>query len=570
MLPIIQSKHYNVVNKINSRDSIVKTVALLGAGRWGKNLARNFYSLGVLHTLCDPNESLLDHYQKIYPDIHLTSNYTSVLANDAIKQVVIASPAPLHFSLAKQALESGKDVYVEKPLCLDVKEGEELIKIADKKGKILMVGHILQYHSAVKTLKEIIATGELGKLHYIASNRLNLGSFRVEENALWNFAPHDISVILSIAGHVLPEDITCTGGAYISEGVADTTMTTMRFSNDLRAHIYVSWLHPFKEQKLIVIGSNGMAVFDDTKPWEEKLVLYRNHVKWSGGTFPEANQCPPEYVKLPPEEPLKEECLHFLNCCRDRITPKTDGKEGVRVLSVLQAAQESLAQDGIKVSLNDYKAGKPATYYAHETAVIDKTANIGAHTKIWHFSHIMEGAVIGENCNMGQNVVISPGTVIGNRVKIQNNVSVYTGVTLEDDVFLGPSMVFTNIKNPRSEIVRKKDYIATYVRKGATIGANATIIAGIEIGRYAFIGAGSVVTKSVKPFSIVIGNPAKAIGWMSRYGEKLDLPLENDSPIPLRAVCPKTNESYYLLGNSLLSEDEITENEQELQEMAKN
>jgi UDP-2-acetamido-3-amino-2,3-dideoxy-glucuronate N-acetyltransferase len=180
------------------------------------------------------------------------------------------------------------------------------------------------------------------------------------------------------------------------------------------------------------------------------------------------------------------------------------------------------------------------SYFAHETAVIDPGCSIGAGTKIWHFSHIMPGCVIGRNCNLGQNVVVSPDVVLGNNVKVQNNVSIYTGVICEDDVFLGPSMVFTNVINPRSAINRKSQYAKTLVKRGATIGANATIVCGNEIGKFAFIGAGSVVTRNVPDYALVVGNPARQAGWMSEYGHKLNFDLEK------RAICPESGEQYVL------------------------
>lgn len=179
-------------------------------------------------------------------------------------------------------------------------------------------------------------------------------------------------------------------------------------------------------------------------------------------------------------------------------------------------------------------------YFAHETAVIDEGCKIGKGTKIWHFSHIMTGCVIGENCNIGQNVVVSPGVILGKNVKVQNNVSIYTGVICEDDVFLGPSMVFTNIVNPRSAVVRKNQYVKTLVKKGASIGANATIICGHEIGEFAFIGAGAVVTKDVPPYALIVGNPGRQVGWMSEYGHRLNFDKEN------LAVCPESGERYLL------------------------
>ncbi len=182
-------------------------------------------------------------------------------------------------------------------------------------------------------------------------------------------------------------------------------------------------------------------------------------------------------------------------------------------------------------------------YFAHETAVIDQGVRIGAGSKIWHFSHIMTGCVIGENCNLGQNVVVSPDVVLGRNVKVQNNVSIYTGVTCQDDVFLGPSMVFTNVINPRSAIRRRDEYMQTIVGKGATIGANATIVCGNNIGNFAFIGAGAVVTREVPPYALVVGNPGKQMGWMSEYGHRLDFDRDG------MATCPESKEKYILENN---------------------
>jgi len=186
---------------------------------------------------------------------------------------------------------------------------------------------------------------------------------------------------------------------------------------------------------------------------------------------------------------------------------------------------------------------KEKEYFAHETAVIDENCSIGKGTKIWHFSHIMSDCSIGQNCNIGQNVVVSPGVTLGNNVKVQNNVSIYTGVDCEDDAFLGPSMVFTNVINPRSAVNRRNEYMKTTVRKGASIGANATIVCGNDIGAYAFIGAGAVVVKEVKPYALVVGNPSRQIGWISEYGHRLNF---DENGI---AVCPESKEKYQLKNN---------------------
>ncbi|HEY9175938.1 MAG TPA: Gfo/Idh/MocA family oxidoreductase [Verrucomicrobiae bacterium] len=513
------------------------TLALIGCGYWGKNLARNFHALGALHTLCDNNAAVLAAYGADYAGVRKASDPDLVFGDASISQVAIAAPAVRHYQLAKAALLAGKDVFVEKPLCLDAAEGEELVALASREGRVLMVGHLLQYHPCIEKLQALLAQGELGKLYYITSNRLNLGKIRREENALWSFAPHDLSVILSLASRQLPEQIRCVGGSYLSRDVADTTLTALRFAGGVRAHIYVAWLNPFKEQKLTVVGSNGLAVFDDTRPWKEKLLLFRQYLTWTDGQIPTPSKTPGEAVQVEEAEPLRRECLHFLECCRDRRTPRTDGHEGLRVLRVLQAAQASLEQDGEAIALGKSEVRSPKSetvcaptatlpapssdFFVHTTAVVDDGATIGKGTKIWHFSHVMKGARIGERCVLGQNVNVDGGTTIGNNVKIQNNVSVYTGAEIEDDVFLGPSCVLTNVTNPRSQIVRHSLYERTVIKRGATIGANATIVCGVTIGRYAFVGAGAVVTKDVPDYAMMIGNPARQKAWMSRHGHIL-------------------------------------------------
>lgn len=323
-----------------------RNLALIGAGYWGKNLARNFHALGSLHTLCDLSPVILESYGADYAGVRKTIDVASLWADPEVKQVAIAAPAAMHYWLAKEALRSGKDVFVEKPLCLDLNEAGELLDLARQHGRILMVGHLLQYHPVVQCLQEVVAAGDLGDLHYITSNRLNLGKIRREENALWSFAPHDLSVILSLAGSRLPTQVRCLGGSYVTPGIADATLTTMSFTGGLRTHIFVSWLNPFKEQKLTVVGSQGMAVFDDTRPWAEKLTLYRNYLNRSGDALPAPNKLVPEFPMVQEAEPLQTECAHFLACCRDRRAPRTDGQEGERVLRVLQAAQASLERDG--------------------------------------------------------------------------------------------------------------------------------------------------------------------------------------------------------------------------------
>jgi UDP-2-acetamido-3-amino-2,3-dideoxy-glucuronate N-acetyltransferase len=233
----------------------------------------------------------------------------------------------------------------------------------------------------------------------------------------------------------------------------------------------------------------------------------------------------PEVVQLEEGEPLRAECQHFLDCMGSRKSPVSDGAEGLRVLRVLDACQRALGGGEVGLRPSKAAAEKPQRpYFVHDSAFVDQGADVGAGTKIWHFSHVMKGARIGQRCVIGQNVNVDAGTTIGNNVKIQNNVSVYTGVVIDDDVFLGPSCVLTNVSNPRSQVNRHSLYETTRLRRGCSVGANATIVCGVTVGRYAFVGAGSVVTRDVPDYALVVGNPARRVGWMSRHGHRLESP----------------------------------------------
>lgn len=514
--------------------------ALIGGGYWGKNLARNLSALGVLHTLCDVSPQTLSAYKAQYPDVHLLSDPQDVFEDPSVSKVFIAAPAEHHFELTKRALSAGKDVFVEKPLAMNVQQGATLAALAKNQSRILMVGHLLQYHPCIDKIKELVADGTLGKLQYLTSNRLNLGKIRREENALWSFAPHDISVLLSLVGNQVPETVQCTGEAWLTPGVADTTLTAMKFQGGVRAHVFVSWLNPFKEQKLTVVGSQAMIVFDDTLEWDQKLILYRHAIAWRDGIEPSASRTIGEPLLVDRNEPLRRECEHFIECCEHRSAPKTDAEEGLRVLRVLAMAQESLEQDGQPVHADHVAVQRQPAYEAHPTAVIDPDVSIGEGSKIWHFSHISSHAKLGIQCNLGQNVFVGPNVSLGDRVKVQNNVSIYTGTEIHDDVFLGPSCVLTNVKNPRSQVVRRSIYEKTIIRRGASIGANATVVCGVELGRYCFVAAGAVVTESFPDYALVMGVPAKQKGWMSRHGHPLEFDAQG------RATCAESGLDYAL------------------------
>ena len=495
-----------------------RSIAVIGSGYWGKNLVRNYHGLGALKLICDKNEAVLAAFRKEYPGVDTCLALHDVISRKDIDGVVIATPAETHYTLAREALLADKHVYVEKPLVLDEREGEDLISLADERKRVLMVGHLLQYHPAFVRLKELASKGDLGRINYIHSHRLNLGKIRREENILWSFAPHDISMILSLAQEE-PESVLTTGGFYLHKKIADVTTTHLDFPSGLHAHIFVSWLHPFKVQQLVVVGDRKMAVFDDTLPWGKKLLLYPHEIKWQDNV-PVPAKAEPEEVDIPQAEPLRVECQRFLESMTSGIRPLTDGREGLRVLRILNASQRSLDQRGLRVHLGVDDFTRPS-YFVHPTAIVDEKVTIGEGTKIWHFTHVLSGSKIGKGCNIGQNVVIGPDVTMGNHCKLQNNVSVYKGVTLEDRVFCGPSMVFTNVYNPRAHMRKMDQARPTLVKSGASIGANATIVCGNALGRYCFIGAGAVVTRSVPDHGLVVGNPGRQIGWMCECGERL-------------------------------------------------
>jgi len=315
-----------------------QNVAVVGCGYWGKNLVRVFSQLGALKCVCDADVSRRDAlvYEGDPPEF--TDSLDQVLADKSLSMVAVATPAATHHDVVTRCLEAGKDVFVEKPLALTAAEGQSLVDLAERRSRILMVGHILLYHPAVKKLRELIDAGELGRVLYCYSNRLNMGLIRTEENILWSFAPHDISVLLHLLGEE-PISAEAEGQSYLTPGVVDVTLSRLKFKSGVTGHIYVSWLHPFKEQRLVVVGSDKMAVFDDMA--EKKLVLYSHRVDWADRA-PKAVKADAIEVELEKAEPLKAECQHFLGRVADRQAPLSDGREGLRVLRVLDACQASL------------------------------------------------------------------------------------------------------------------------------------------------------------------------------------------------------------------------------------
>ncbi len=328
----------------------VPRIGVIGTGHWGRNHLRNFDALGALAAFSDTRSAAVAEFSKTYPKATAFADPDELLRHGPLDGVVIATPAATHGELVRRALGAGKHVFVEKPLCLDVAEAVALRDEARRRGLLLMVGHLLLYHPGFLAVKRTVKAGSLGKLRYIYSNRLSLGKIRREENALWSFAPHDISMILALL-EALPVQITATGGNYLDNRVADTTLSHLTFADGVQAHVFVSWLHPYKEQKLVVVGQDGMLVFDDTRPAREKVLLYRHNVGWNG-ELPVISRAEAESVPFDDTEPLQIECRAFIDAISTKGMIPSDADEGIRVLRVLDACHRSIAT-GTRITLEN-------------------------------------------------------------------------------------------------------------------------------------------------------------------------------------------------------------------------
>jgi len=329
-------------------------IGMVGAGAWGRHLLRNFANLPGcrVKTVCDLSEKVRSTAEATYPGVRAIDDFEAITSDPEINAVVIATTPETHYKLVAAALRSGKDVYVEKPLVLKISDGEELIELAKKNQRILMVGHIMVYHPAILHLKKIIDSGELGEIYYIYAARLNLGKVREIENALWSFAPHDISIALFLLGQE-PVSVTSVGQSYLqrSKGIQDVSFMTMLFADGKMANVHVSWLDPNKVRKLTVVGSKKMAVLDDASA-SEKLRIYDKGVEVATdfqtyGEFLSLRTGDIVIPKVDSSEPLRSECLHFIKCVEDRTKPRSDGVEGLKVLKILAAAQESMENGGV-------------------------------------------------------------------------------------------------------------------------------------------------------------------------------------------------------------------------------
>ena len=331
-------------------------IAVVGTGDWGANLVRNFANLAGarLVTVCDADPQRLAKTAAQYPGVRAVADVADVARDPEGQGVVVAASAVSHYPLAKALLEAGKDVYVEKPLTLEVAHAEELCRLAKQKGRVLMVGHLLLYHPGVQYMKKMVADKQIGDLLYIYCQRVNLGKVRKDENALWSFAPHDLSVILHLMDQE-PVDVAARGAAFLQPGVEDVVFVDLRFPSGQTAHVHVSWLDPHKLRKFTVVGTQKMVVFDDMEA-SEKIKVYDKGVDRAGQvvSYGDALTVRSGDILIPKislQEPLKLQCQHFVECVRDRKRPLTDGLGGLRVVKVLDAAQRSLKSGGMPVAI---------------------------------------------------------------------------------------------------------------------------------------------------------------------------------------------------------------------------
>ena len=313
-----------------------KNIAVVGCGYWGKNLVRNFFELEALYSVSDTNAQTAKDYANKYNVKNLTFN--EIVNDSNIKGVVLTVPAELHALLSIEAMNKGKHVFVEKPLALNVIDAKLMVETAKKNNVKLMVGHLLHYHPIFKEIKKLVNDGQIGKLKHIQSSRLSFGKFRSEEDVIWSFAPHDISMILSLAEEK-PSIIRCNSKSIIKENHADIANIYIEFPSGLKSNISVSWINPNKEVKLIITGTKSILIFDDTKIWDEKLTQY-SYILENSKEFSNLKKMNEKFIKIPEEEPLKNECQHFINMLKGDQDPFTNGAAGIKVVEVLSAVSK--------------------------------------------------------------------------------------------------------------------------------------------------------------------------------------------------------------------------------------
>ncbi|MFQ5698641.1 MAG: Gfo/Idh/MocA family oxidoreductase [Myxococcota bacterium] len=494
-------------------------ICVVGAGRWGQNHVRTLSELGCLAGFVDSDPARREQIAARHPEARAFESLEVALASRP-DGFVVATPPESHGRIAERIMEAGHPVLVEKPLALTADEARHMAATATRCRVPLMVGHVLLFHPAIRRIKEWLDAGRLGRLQYVYSNRLNLGTVRTEENILWSFAPHDVSIFQHLVG-ARPLEVVSRGGAFLQPRIQDSTLTILTYPRNIVGHIFVSWLHPYKEHRLVLIGSRGMLSFDDASETKE-LLFYEKGIDWIEGE-PIKRDGPTETIPYDREMPLTEELRYFIDHLQGPPAEVAGPESAIEVLEILERATRSLVGESGEPTGEDAAEGHGRGTRIHASSFVDPGAEVGEGTRIWHFCHVQAGARIGRRCTLGQNVNVAPHAIIGDDVRIQNNVSVYEGVELEDWVFCGPSVVFTNVRSPRAEFPRKgrEAYERTRVGRGTTLGANSTIVCGVTLGAHSFVAAGAVVAADTPAHALVAGVPARRIGWACACGQKL-------------------------------------------------
>ena len=328
-----------------SSSSIRPRVAVVGCGYWGRNLVRNFHALGALAAVADPTSAGRQLAAELAPGADVVDALPPLLARSDVDGIALATPAVTHFDLGRRVLGAGKDLFVEKPMALTLADARALVEVAAQHGRMLQVGHVLEYHPAVAVLKSWIDGGRLGRLRRLHSHRLNFGRVRTEEDALWNVAPHDFALMLRLTGE-LPTEVSCFASFPLGTARADFAIAMLRFPRGVDAHVFAGWLHPTKEQRLVLVGDRGVAVFDDAAPLAQKLTFYDQQVTFAADGMPQLHKGAAHAEPLPPDEPLRRECAAFLESIATRRPPLTDGASGMRVVAVLEACRRSTEHGG--------------------------------------------------------------------------------------------------------------------------------------------------------------------------------------------------------------------------------
>jgi predicted dehydrogenase len=333
------------------------TIGMIGLGYWGPNLLRNFNQLPDcrVKVCCDLDPQSLNRAKQQYPRLTITENYKNLISDSELDAIVIVTPAKTHHAFVKEALLHGKHVFVEKPMTLKVEHAEELVQLSEAEDRVLMVGHLMEYHPAVEKLKMLIQSGDLGEVYYLYSQRVNLGRIRHDENAMWSLAPHDFSVAMYLLG-AEPLNVSARGASYLQEGIDDVVMVNLQFANSVMAHIQLSWLDPHKIRRTTIVGSKKMAVFDDmettemVKIYDKGVTNNSDYASYGEALSLRFGDVTLPYIKM--EEPLKLECQHFLDSIIHNRKPRSDARDGLRVVRVLQAAQESRDRNGEPITVN--------------------------------------------------------------------------------------------------------------------------------------------------------------------------------------------------------------------------